>query len=345
MLRRWSWGVLVALLLCGVAMAAPPVQVQVDGQPVLFDQPPVMIGPRVFVPLRGVFERLGATVVWDAVNHRVNATRGQSVVSLTLGQRQALVNGQPRYMDSPPLEMGGRVLVPLRFVSEAMGAQVSWVPSRWLVMITSGVAEAPPPQRPVEPRRIIRRVEVNTRGPVPVGGSFQVVMQGAEGGQATFDVGRVRNMPMLEGPAGTYRATYTVRATDRGEVDVRCRLRLADGRVDSREANHPVALGEPGRPQGPRLIASVVHNATTTLFPGQVLQVTLTGIPNAIATFDVGAQRHLPMTEIRPGTYVGRYIIPPTLVPGVARVDAHLRLVTGQQQTERVRPDVQIGVR
>src|SRR5215469_7964366 len=73
----------------GAQVAAPYVHVFVDGQPVGFDVPPQIDNGRVLVPLRGVFERLGATVAWDERTQTVLAQRGASGVSLVIGNPQA----------------------------------------------------------------------------------------------------------------------------------------------------------------------------------------------------------------------------------------------------------------
>src|SRR3970282_1615498 len=79
----------LAVLLVLAVVPVLPVQAQtirlvVDGQPVFFDQPPVVIGGRVLVPLRGVFERLGAFVQWGPASNTVRAYRGRRVLRLRL---------------------------------------------------------------------------------------------------------------------------------------------------------------------------------------------------------------------------------------------------------------------
>lgn len=128
---------------------AQAVQVLIDGSPVIFDQPPVVVGGRVLVPLRGVFERLGAFVQWNPANNSVLASRGSTQVQLTIGSRQAFVNGRQVLLDVPAMIVGGRTLVPLRFVSEAMGARVDWDPASRTVMIFASPLVQPPSPPPV----------------------------------------------------------------------------------------------------------------------------------------------------------------------------------------------------
>jgi len=132
---------LALFVLLGAIQADPAsaqeIQVLVDGQPVTFDQPPLIIGGRVLVPLRGVFERLGASVQWDPQSSTVIAVRDQTRVELRIGSRDASVSGRPILLDVPPMIVQARTLIPLRFVSEAMGARVDWDSSTRTVFITS----------------------------------------------------------------------------------------------------------------------------------------------------------------------------------------------------------------
>ena len=127
------------------ALAQSVISVYIDGQAVSFDMPPMMMQGRVLVPLRGIFERLGATVDYDARTQHIVAVRGTQTVELTIGSRQARVNDAPTLLDVPALAVGGRTMVPLRFISEALGASVQWVEASRTILIGSPGAAAPPP--------------------------------------------------------------------------------------------------------------------------------------------------------------------------------------------------------
>ncbi len=135
--------------------AQSPIRVYVDGQLVNFDVPPNVIQGRVLVPLRGVFERLGATVDYDGHTQHIVAVRGEQTVELTLGSRQARVNGRPSLLDVPAFTIGDRTMVPLRFISESLGASVQWVEASRVILIgASGGVPAQPPagQVPAQPQ-------------------------------------------------------------------------------------------------------------------------------------------------------------------------------------------------
>ena len=131
-----------------VVAAAQSVTVVVNGQTTNFSQPPIMRTGRVFVPLRSVFEQLGASVVYS--NGQINATGGGRTISLSIGSTQATVSGQPETLDVAPFIVGATTYVPLRFISQALGASVNWDDSTSTVSINGGAPPPPPPGgRPV----------------------------------------------------------------------------------------------------------------------------------------------------------------------------------------------------
>ncbi|MGG4492475.1 copper amine oxidase N-terminal domain-containing protein [Brevibacillus reuszeri] len=99
----------------------------IDGQLQTYNKPPVKINSRVLVPMRAVFEAFGAKVDWDEATESVTATTNGDVIKLTIGSKIAYKNGQPITMDVPAILYNNQTtMVPIRFVSEALGATVSW---------------------------------------------------------------------------------------------------------------------------------------------------------------------------------------------------------------------------
>lgn len=118
------------------AGASAPVSVLVNGRPVNFaGSPPQSVGGRLLVPLRAIFEALGASV--DFSGGIVRAQRGPTQLQLQIGSNQATVNGTNRALDVPAQAIFGRTFVPLRFVGEALGAQVGFNPATQTVTIVS----------------------------------------------------------------------------------------------------------------------------------------------------------------------------------------------------------------
>ncbi|WP_134702433.1 copper amine oxidase N-terminal domain-containing protein [Ammoniphilus sp. YIM 78166] len=109
----------------------------INGVPQRYDQPPMMVQNRTLVPLRGIFEALGAEVQWQAETETVIATKGELMITLRKGAKEALVNDQWVPLDVAAQPVNGRMMVPARFVSEAMGARVEWDSKALLVKITA----------------------------------------------------------------------------------------------------------------------------------------------------------------------------------------------------------------
>ncbi|HWT04561.1 MAG TPA: copper amine oxidase N-terminal domain-containing protein [Xanthomonadales bacterium] len=151
--RRLSALAAASLLSAAVAIpafAAGPVSVTVNGNPANLNPPPTERAGRVFVPLRGVFEQLGASVVYQS--GVINATgRGHSI-SLKIGSQQATVDGQQQNVDVAPFIIGASTYVPLRFVSQALGATVNYDGSNRVVAInTNGAAANVPANQTITP--------------------------------------------------------------------------------------------------------------------------------------------------------------------------------------------------
>ena len=115
---------IILFAITGTAAIAAGVTVVVDGRPLYLNPGPIERAGRVFVPLRGIFERLGASVVYE--NREINSTKGDTSVSLRIGSREATVNGQPQIVDVAPFIVGATTYVPLRFIAQSLGATVDY---------------------------------------------------------------------------------------------------------------------------------------------------------------------------------------------------------------------------
>lgn len=103
--------------------------VYIDYARLYFDVPPLLENGRTLVPMRKIFEQLGAEITWDAETKTVTALREGRVIELKAGNNNALVDGTPFKLDVPAKIVDGRTLVPLRFVGESLGAKVNYVTS------------------------------------------------------------------------------------------------------------------------------------------------------------------------------------------------------------------------
>ncbi len=107
-------------------------------------------GGTVLIPLRSMFEQMGASVSYDAASKTVTVSKPGSEVKVTVGVPQVVINGESRPLDVPPILYEGTVLVPVRVISEGMGAYVQWVPDKQLVVVRY-IPPTPPPTAPPPP--------------------------------------------------------------------------------------------------------------------------------------------------------------------------------------------------
>jgi copper amine oxidase-like protein len=137
---------ILSLLAASIAVAsfaapahadAPPT-ILVDGYAVSTDVPPVVVDEHVLVPLRGVFERFGAAVEYDAASDTAVATRDGTTVKVVDGSPVGWVNGARVALETPAREIAGRLEVPLRFVATALGVSVDYDAGSNTVVIVSG---------------------------------------------------------------------------------------------------------------------------------------------------------------------------------------------------------------
>ncbi len=129
-LWRISGYILILLLVLTLpvmaANGAQDISVNIDGLKLTTDVAPVIVNDRTMVPFRAVSEALGLDVSWDAQRQTV-VVRGDSlVVEMKIGTKEAYVNGLPQFLDSAPVIVSGRTMVPLRFVGETFGCTVQW---------------------------------------------------------------------------------------------------------------------------------------------------------------------------------------------------------------------------
>ncbi len=102
------------------------IKVFLDGEQLQFDVLPQLIDDRTMVPMRAIFEKLGAEVQWEEETRTVVALKDETVVKCIIGQNMLYLNNSKVEIDVPPCIISGRTLVPVRFVSEALSCRVDW---------------------------------------------------------------------------------------------------------------------------------------------------------------------------------------------------------------------------
>jgi hypothetical protein len=139
-MRATVLGAMGAALLIGAgSVQAATINVQINGEAVHFPYAqPTQIAGRVMIPLRGVLERLGPVRIdWRPARQEVGVAGPSGDMLLRIGARTAHVNGRDVPLDVPPLILNGTTMVPLRFVSENLGARVDWLEGSQTVYIAT----------------------------------------------------------------------------------------------------------------------------------------------------------------------------------------------------------------
>ncbi|MCL2388619.1 MAG: copper amine oxidase N-terminal domain-containing protein [Defluviitaleaceae bacterium] len=149
------------LVMLGILMFAPlaaqasEIQVIVDGNAVVFeDVQPIIVNGRTLVPLRGVFEEIGYVVTWDGDTSTASLNNDTNIITVRSGDNFIIVNGEQITSDVPPQIISGRFMIPLRLVSEAIGAEVNWDGEARIVTIVTTpeaveILSAPAPPRAI----------------------------------------------------------------------------------------------------------------------------------------------------------------------------------------------------
>ena len=128
-------------------------------------------GGTILVPLRSMFEQMGATVSFDPASRTVDVTKPGSDVKVTLGKAEVTINGETRPLDVPPMMYQGTILVPVRVISEGMGAYVQWVPDQHVVVVR--YAPPAPPAPPSTPPPAPAPVPTTAPTPTPAPAVYQ----------------------------------------------------------------------------------------------------------------------------------------------------------------------------
>lgn len=114
------------------------IKVILNGKTLAFkDQSPVNVQGIVFVPMRGIFEALGAKVTWNEKDRSVTGNLQNKSVYLRVDSRDAIINGASVRLADPPVLINTTTMVPIRIVSEGLGADVLWYGENQTVYISS----------------------------------------------------------------------------------------------------------------------------------------------------------------------------------------------------------------
>ena len=109
-------------------LAEEKIKVTLDGQAMDFDVAPIIQNDRVLVPMRAIFEELHCSVDYTDIDGKqiITAKNDSNTISLEIGSNEMTVNDEKVSLDTAPVIIDDRTLVPLRAVSEALDCNVDW---------------------------------------------------------------------------------------------------------------------------------------------------------------------------------------------------------------------------
>lgn len=114
------------------------ITVVLDGKTVVFDAAqPKLVNGRTLVPMRKMFESLGAEVVWDEDTNTAKAVKGTMSVEISIGSYTMYSSGKAVDLDVPAQLIYDKTYVPVRFISEALGTEVDWDDEKQTVYINT----------------------------------------------------------------------------------------------------------------------------------------------------------------------------------------------------------------
>ncbi|MEW6771427.1 MAG: transglutaminase domain-containing protein [Bacillota bacterium] len=152
--RFFCFLLLILNLLLAAPAAAEPApragpRLVVNGRQLELDVPPAIENGRVLAPLRAAAEALSAAVYYDPAIRQITVTGRGVTVTLTPDTPWARVGDRTVLLEAPPRLSAGRTLVPLRFLSEALGVYVAWEPVTRTAYLSEDLLHLPGQTRPL----------------------------------------------------------------------------------------------------------------------------------------------------------------------------------------------------
>lgn len=118
----------LAMFIVSISIAySNNITIEIEGLKLDCDVPAQIVNGRTVVPLRNIFEALGAQVMWDGSTQKITAQKENIEIELHIGNNKSSVNGKEIMLDVPAMILNGRTMVPTRFIAESLGMEVTWV--------------------------------------------------------------------------------------------------------------------------------------------------------------------------------------------------------------------------
>lgn len=142
MKQRFKILTLIAVMLLSIfsvplSAAARNITLKLNGKAIQSDVSPVIMNDRTLIPVRALFEELGASVSWDSANRKATVSYNGTKVELTINSKTAYVNGEAKQLDTAAMILQSRTMIPVRFVAENLGFAVGWDAASYTVSVNT----------------------------------------------------------------------------------------------------------------------------------------------------------------------------------------------------------------
>lgn len=132
---------IISIFMCMSVYAKSDITLYINGEQIDSDVKPMIIDGSTMVPVRVLFDKLSANVLWNDSLRQVTVTSGQDVIIFNINSKIAYHNGSAKTLITAPVIRDGRTLVPIRFISENLGYNVDWDENLRRVSISSKVED------------------------------------------------------------------------------------------------------------------------------------------------------------------------------------------------------------
>ncbi|AZN39843.1 stalk domain-containing protein [Paenibacillus albus] len=143
----WGWGVNKEAMLGNgdyefqhttPVAVQKPITVELNGDNIALSNGVIIQEGQAFIPLRSIFEKMGASVKWDLYSKKatIQSKDASTQIEINFMSSNHMLNGKTIKMSVEPFIVNGSVYLPLRFISESLGAKVDWVQQESRIAIT-----------------------------------------------------------------------------------------------------------------------------------------------------------------------------------------------------------------
>lgn len=187
-----------------IAHGSSPIQININNIPMSIDVSPEVISGRTMVPFRAIFEGLGAKVEWDE-----DTKEGKGIlengkwISFSKGRHFANSYKGSIDIDSPATIKNGRLLVPVKVISESFGAEISWSPEKRLVSIITESKSTLPVFQSMKPIENIQEPYMDEKNTV-VSKSGEYIFLGQSENQVISTLGNPQRIDLSENGYSVY---------------------------------------------------------------------------------------------------------------------------------------------